>query len=69
MKNSSGPDWSDDEEDLVGELDNILQSLKQQDLPKVLHDEIAKEDHEDVHRLINRINELDGDTEDDFDSK
>lgn len=67
MKNSSftGRDWNDDEEDLVCELENVLKSLKEQESPNALQDEDRKEEKVDVYRIINRINELDRDSEED----
>ena len=49
----------DEENDLIGELENVLESLKQQ--PAVDTSEERKDDEADVVRLMDRLNELDGD--------
>ena len=64
IRNSKGlkpVSLSDDEDnDLIGELENVLESLKQQ--PDVETLEERKDNGTDVGRLMDRLNELDGDS-------
>jgi len=52
--------FSDDEDnDLVGELENVLKSLKEG--PEILEENKVSEGYADVIRLMERLNELDSD--------
>ncbi len=64
IRNSKGlkpVSLSDDEDnDLIGELENVLESLKQQQDVETLEE--RKDNGTDVGRLMDRLNELDGDS-------